>query len=102
MKPPRLLRGPGGAPLAGGGAAAPAVADTVQPGTFRGEGFDACTAPSAATMRSWRTSSPYRAIGVYFGGNNRACLQPNLTAQWVADQTAAGWHLMPIHLALQA
>jgi hypothetical protein len=82
--------------------AAPAAADTVQPGTFRGEGFDACTAPPAATMQTWRTASPYRAIGVYFGGNNRACLQPNLTAQWVANQTAAGWHLMPIYLGPQA
>jgi hypothetical protein len=82
--------------------AAPAAADTVQPGQFQGLGFDTCTAPSAATMQSWRAGSPYRAVGIYFGGNNRACQQPNLTAQWVADQTAAGWHLMPIYLGPQA
>jgi hypothetical protein len=82
--------------------ATPAAADTVQPGTFLGRGFDACTAPSTATMQAWRHSSPYRAIGIYFGGNNRACQQPNLTAQWVATQTAAGWHLMPIYLGPQA
>ncbi|HEU4349789.1 MAG TPA: glycoside hydrolase domain-containing protein, partial [Actinoplanes sp.] len=82
--------------------AVPAAADTIQPGTFRGSGFDACTAPSSATMQAWLANSPYRAVGIYFGGNNRACLQPNLTAQWVADQTAAGWHLMPIYLGPQA
>ena len=102
MNPARVLSVTVLATLAVGMAAAPAAADTVQPGTFRGEGFDACTAPSSATMQAWRTASPYRAIGVYFGGNNRACQQPNLTAEWVAAQTAAGWHLMPIYLGPQA
>jgi hypothetical protein len=82
-------------------APAAALAAEPQPGTFTGYGFDACTAPSAAAMQAWLTS-PYRAVGIYFGGNNRACLQPNLTAAWVADQTAAGWHLMPIYLGPQA
>ena len=81
--------------------ATPAAADTVHPGTFAGLGFDACTAPTSATMQAW-LQSPYRALGIYFGGTNRACLQPQLTAQWVADQTAAGWHLMPIYLGPQA
>lgn len=81
--------------------ATPAAADTVQPGTFLGYGFDACTAPSSATMQAW-LASPYRAVGIYFGGNNRACAQPNLTATWVAQQQAAGWHLMPIYLGPQA
>ena len=75
----------------------PAAADTVQPGTFPGYGFDACTAPSSATMQAW-LASPYRAVGIYFGGNNRGCTQPNLTAGWVAHQQAAGWHLIPIYL----
>ena len=34
--------------------------------------------PLARTMSAW-ASSPYRAIGVYIGGANRACSQPNLT-----------------------
>lgn len=72
------------------------------PGTFTGLGFDACTAPSAETMQAWLAASPYKAIGIYFGGINRACTQPNLTASWVAAQQAAGWHLMPIYLGLQA
>jgi hypothetical protein len=83
-------------------AAPAAAAPGPQPGTYTGPGFDACTAPSAATMQTWRASSPYRALGIYFGGSNRACAQPNLTREWVEAQTAAGWHLMPIYLGLQA
>jgi hypothetical protein len=71
------------------------------PETFTGTGFDACTAPSSATMDAW-LASPYRAVGIYFGGDNRACDQPALTAPWVAHQQAAGWHLLPIYLGLQA
>jgi hypothetical protein len=68
---------------------------------FTGQGFDACAAPSSATMTSW-LSSPYRAIGVYIGGRNRACAQPNLTAAWVTAQESQGWHLLPIYVGLQA
>lgn len=69
--------------------------------TFTGLGFDACSTPSTAAMSAW-ASSPYRAIGVYIGGANRACSQPNLTSSWVAGQTAAGWHLIPTYVGLQA
>lgn len=71
------------------------------PGTYTGEGFDACSAPSSSVMNAW-LASPYRAVGIYFGGQNRACTQPNLTPSWVAAQQAAGWHLIPIYLGLQA
>ena len=77
------------------------AAAAAAPGTFVGSGFDACTAPSSAAMQAW-LASPYRAIGIYFGGNNRACAQPALTPAWVAEQQAAGWHLMPIYLGPQA
>jgi hypothetical protein len=53
-------------------------------------------------MRAWRTSSPYRAIGVYIGGVNRACSQPNLTSRWVSEQVATGWHLIPTYVGLQS
>jgi len=69
--------------------------------TFTGLGFDACTAPSSRSMAAWG-SSPYRAIGVYIGGANRGCSQPNLTSSWVSAQTAAGWHLIPTYVGLQA
>jgi len=68
---------------------------------YTGLGFDACTAPSRRAMSAWSTS-PYRAIGVYIGGANRGCSQPNLTASWVAEQTAAGWRLIPTYVGLQA
>ncbi len=68
---------------------------------FTGLGFDACAAPSTQAMKAWG-ASPYRAIGVYIGGENRGCSQPNLTATWVAAQTAAGWHLIPTYVGLQA
>ncbi|HET7510818.1 MAG TPA: glycoside hydrolase domain-containing protein, partial [Solirubrobacterales bacterium] len=68
---------------------------------FTGLGFDACSAPSARSMSAWK-ESPYRAVGVYIGGANRACSQPNLTPEWVAAQTAAGWHLIPTYVGLQA
>jgi Rv2525c-like, glycoside hydrolase-like domain len=69
--------------------------------TFTGLGFDACSAPSSRSMAAWG-ESPYRAIGVYIGGINRACSQPNLTATWVSAQTAAGWHLIPTYVGRQA
>src|SRR5580658_2643337 len=56
-----------------------------------GLGFDVCAAPSAAFMRAWRRSSPYRAVGIYIGGSDRACDQRNLTAGWVRREAAAGW-----------
>ena len=68
---------------------------------FTGLGFDACAAPSSRTMAAW-DSSPYRAIGVYIGGTNRACSQPNLTDAWVGEQVAEGWHLIPTYVGLQA
>jgi hypothetical protein len=70
-------------------------------GEYTGLGFDACTAPSRGAMSAW-SSSPFRAVGVYIGGVNRGCSQPNLTASWVAEQTAAGWHLIPTYVGLQA
>lgn len=81
--------------------AAPPTVDLAAVGEFTGLGFDACTAPSPRSMSAWG-SSPYRAIGVYIGGLNRACSQPSLTSAWVREQIAAGWHLIPTYVGLQA
>jgi len=81
--------------------AAPAPGPVSSPEAFTGLGFDACAAPSSRTMAAW-AASPYRGIGVYIGGANRACSQPNLTAEWVEEQVAAGWHLIPTYVGLQA
>ena len=77
-----------------------AATSVVQPGTFNGAGFDACSAPASSTMQQWRAD--YGAVGVYIGGISRACAQPNLTAAWVDEQVTAGWSLMPIYVGLQA
>ncbi len=86
-------------------AAAPAAAAADVPASatsYTGEGFDACAAPSSAYMNAWLTASPYRAVGIYIGGADAACAQPNLTASWVAQQAAAGWHFLPTYVGPQA
>ena len=68
---------------------------------YTGLGFDACSTPSTTTMADWG-ASPYRAIGIYIGGTNAACSQPNLSAAWVSQESAAGWHMIPIYVGLQS
>ncbi len=68
---------------------------------FTGLGFDACSAPSQSQMGAWGASH-YRGVGVYIGGTNMACSQPNLTPSWVSTESAAGWHLIPTYVGLQA
>jgi len=68
---------------------------------YTGAGFDACNTPSPTTMAHWG-ASPYRAIGIYIGGTNMACSQPNLSATWVSQESAAGWHMVPIYVGLQS
>jgi hypothetical protein len=81
---------------------ATAVAPGSQPGeVYTGLGVDACATPSSSQMSAWGVSR-YRAIGVYIGGTNMACAQPNLNSAWVSSQSAAGWHLIPIYVGLQA
>ena len=79
------------------------AANPVTPGNFTGLGFDQCNTPSQSAMSTWIKKSPFRAAGIYISGNSRACkTQANLTSTWVANQLAAGWHLMPITLGPQA
>ncbi|HEY3558611.1 MAG TPA: glycoside hydrolase domain-containing protein [Kribbella sp.] len=68
---------------------------------FTGLAFDTCSAPTLAQMTAWN-ASPYKAVGIYFGGVNRTCVQPQLTPSWVTAVTAMGWRLVPIYLGLQA
>ncbi|HEX6452356.1 MAG TPA: glycoside hydrolase domain-containing protein [Trebonia sp.] len=69
--------------------------------TGSGLGFDACTAPSEATMRAW-LGSPYRVMGTYLGGVNWACDYGNFTADWVRQVSAEGWRFIPIWVGEQA
>jgi hypothetical protein len=72
---------------------------------YTGPGFDVCHAPSPQHMSAWASSSPYHAIGLYIGGANAACppaTDPNLTTAWISSEVAAGWHLIPTYVGLQA
>jgi glycoside hydrolase-like protein len=53
-------------------------------------------------MTAWGSASPYHAVGIYIGGTNMACSQPNLTSSWVSAEAAAGWYLVPIYVGLQS
>jgi hypothetical protein len=84
--------------LPGGGAA------SASPGkdSLTGYGFDACSAPTQAQMDAWWETSPYAAVGVYIGGSNRLCNQPELTRAWVKKQRRTGWLVLPIQVGPQA
>ena len=41
-------------------------------------------------MDAWRLSSPYAGIGIYVGGSNRLCDQPELDARLGAHPAAPG------------
>jgi hypothetical protein len=79
---------------------APATA-SVSGSIFTGLGFDTCSAPSTKAMAAW-AESPFRGVGIYIGGENSACSQPNLSSSWVSAMTTAGWHLIPTYVGLQA
>ncbi len=88
--------------------ASPAIAEAATAATYpaaavtwySGPAFDTCTAPSLAAIAAWGRS-PYRAIGVYIGGVNRACSQPQLTARWVTEVSQRRWWLLPLYVGLQ-
>lgn len=52
-------------------------------------------------MQAWR-ASPYDGVGVYLGGANRTCSQPNLTASWVTAVSTMRWRIIPIYMGRQA
>ena len=68
---------------------------------LNGSAFDTCAAPPLTTMQTW-TSSPYDGVGVYIGGVNRSCSQPNLTSSWVTAVSLQGWRIIPIYVGHQA
>lgn len=78
-----------------------AAAAIVAPGTLNDNAFDTCTAQSQSTMDAWR-ASPFRAVGIYTSGVNRACGQDRLTPEWVGTQFANGWQFIVIHHGLEA
>ena len=73
-----------------------------EPGSLTGYAFDTCATPAQEVMDAWRLSSPYAGIGIYVGGSNRLCDQPELDADWVGTQQRRGWHLLPLWVGPQA
>lgn len=72
------------------------------PPVFTGQAFDSCSAPALGAMRAWWSASPYRAVGVYIGGVNRACVQPELSRSWVRAVDRIGWRILPVYVGSQA
>src|SRR5580765_36802 len=70
-----------------------AARQRAQATVYTGYGFDTCEAPTTATLTAW-LASPYRALGIYIGGVNRACANSGLTSTWVAAAAAGGWNLL--------
>ncbi|MEU3958585.1 DUF1906 domain-containing protein [Streptomyces buecherae] len=69
---------------------------------FQGWAFDRCQAPSVSTMRAW-LASPYRGVGVYFGGRGRHCKhQRHLNESWLRETKQMGWNVLPIYVGSQS
>jgi uncharacterized protein YraI len=67
---------------------------------YTGLAFETCAAPSLAAMQAW-SASPYRGVGVYIGGVNRTCAQPELIVAWVSAVSQLSWRLLPVYKGLQ-
>jgi hypothetical protein len=96
--------GIGGVPVASDPYAisAPQI-NAAPPAPGSGLGFDTCQAPSTSAMQTWRLASPYTSIGIYIGGENRACSNTVLNnSSWVNTVAAQGWKLLPLYVGLQA
>jgi hypothetical protein len=67
-------------------------------------GFDACSLPTVAQLQTWWTSSPYKTVGTYIGGDEFACRSglSNLTPSYVSSVLAQGWEIVPIWVGPQA
>ena len=78
-----------------------AAASQARAGVYTGYAFDACSAPALASLQAW-SASPYRGLGIYIGGANRACKQPQLNSNWVQQTLGLGWSLLPLYVGLQA
>jgi Domain of unknown function (DUF1906) len=78
-----------------------AAGTSMKAGVFTGFAFDACSAPATSSLQAW-AASPYRGVGIYIGGVNRACKQTKLTPSWVQAASGLGWSLLPLYVGLQA
>ncbi len=91
------VAGPQAARSPGRDAAAPAAATV----SLTGYGADTCTAPSESQMKAFWNNTPFSYWGVYIGGADRGCSQPNLTSTWVSHMLTTGWDLLPVWVGPQ-
>ena len=52
-------------------------------------------------MSTWWANSNYWDIGIYMGGANVGCSNPNLTKSWVTTVHSKGWNMVPVWVGLQ-
>ena len=66
-------------------------------------GFDACSLATVAQLQTWWTSSPYKTVGVYIGGDEFACSSglSSLTPSYVSSVLSQGWEIVPIWVGPQ-
>ncbi len=81
---------------------APAEALFAGGGVSQGYGFDACAAPSATAMNAWWPNTPWWWVGIYIGGDERGCSQPNLTGSWLNNRYSTGWRFELLWVGPQA
>jgi hypothetical protein len=65
-------------------------------------GFDTCQDPSVRTAQAWWTNTPWSWIGLYVGGSEMACSQPNLGAAYLNTLHSIGWRFQFIWVGPQA
>src|SRR6266508_1010027 len=71
---------------------------------LQGKGLDSCAAPSTTKMADFWSGTPYWYWGIYIGGSQRACSQPNLTSSWintVMSGSTMNWRLLPLWVGRQ-
>ncbi len=78
------------------------VTNPVAPTAWARAAFDKCDNPSLAEMSVWWPSSPYWVVNIYIGGIHRACVNLDLTPEWVRIVMNQGWALIPTWVGPQA
>jgi hypothetical protein len=92
----------------GNGQANEVLGNTLRPESANTEanvmGFDICDPMTTSQLQTWATSSPYKVVGVYFGGSEFSCQSTlsNVTTSWTSTVLGQGWEIIPIWVGPQA
>lgn len=69
-----------------------------------GIGLDTCVDPTVNQFHAFYNGTPYILWGIYIGGDNMGCSQPNLSANYIATITNSvgnSWFLAPVWVGPQ-